>query len=247
MADYGNFKRQSYRVKKPIRSFKDLEVYYRTEQASVRIIKDVMPHLADGKCPEKLKDQLLTCGLRIPQMIAESHSKRFDDKTLALKMLDEAKHACNTVVVYLEQVRDVSMGTVSKAPNPPAEAPAAPSVPPMVTACNEIIREYAFTRVKILNLLKAWLKFEDNLRGPRAPGGGVSGDDPQSGGADEGTADPDRPAEKGSGGVEEAEGIGKRGEQAGHRGCGAEESGAMNGMRFRVRMQRKFDAGVSRW
>jgi len=161
MADYGNFKRQGYRVKKPIRSFKDLEVYYRTEQASVRIIKDVMPHLADGKCPEKLKDQLLTCGLRIPQMIAESHSKRFDDKTLALKMLDEAKHACNTVVVYLEQVRDVSMGTVSKAPNPPAEAPAAPSVPPMVTACNEIIREYAFTRVKILNLLKAWLKFED--------------------------------------------------------------------------------------
>jgi len=62
-------------------------------------------------------------------------------------------------VVYLEQVRDVSMGTVSKAP--PAEAPAAPSVPPMVTACNEIIREYGFTRAKIQNLLKAWLKFED--------------------------------------------------------------------------------------
>lgn len=158
MADYGNFKRQSgYRVKKPIRSFKDLEVYYRTEQASVRIIKDVMPHLADGKCPEKLKDQLLTCSLRIPQMIAESHSKRFDDKTLALKMLDEAKHACNTVVVYLEQVRDVA---APAAPGPGASGPAgAPAT--VVTVCNEIVREYAFTRVKILNLLKAWLKFED--------------------------------------------------------------------------------------
>jgi len=109
----------------------------------------------------------------MPQMIAESHSKRFDDRTLALKMLDEAKHACNTVVVYLEQVRDVSMGPTSTTP-PAAQQYAATAVPPMITACNEIIREYAFTRVKIQNLLKAWLKFEDRdqriaeVRAPQA-------------------------------------------------------------------------------
>ncbi len=68
--------------KKPVRSFRDLEVYQKTLECSVLIDKDILPAL------EKVKDskieELSKNAMAIPLYISEGHSLRFADFALAL-------------------------------------------------------------------------------------------------------------------------------------------------------------------
>lgn len=134
------YKKSAFRVKKPIRSFRDLEVYQRTNQAACEIMTKVVPLLGEGNSP--IKDKLIDCCLKIPESIAVAHSRRFETGD-ELKLLDDALEGCNKAVVYLEQARDIFIKEIEGR-----------------AICEDLIKRYILGRRKIFNLYKAWKKFQ---------------------------------------------------------------------------------------
>ena len=82
-------------------------IYQSTNQISVEIMRKIVPLIPDES---SLKKDLADCCMKIPHFIAEAHSRRFDDKPRAMKILEETLFLCNKVVVYLEQTRDIHSG-----------------------------------------------------------------------------------------------------------------------------------------
>lgn len=134
------YRKSSFRVKRPIRSFRDLEVYQRTARASVEIMKRLLPVLEARACP--VKEKLVDCCLEIPRLIGKSHSKRFDNPRSSLVLLEDVMSLCNDAVVYLEQIRNIYVEDVDR------------------VICDEQIKEYFYSRRKIFNLYKAWKRID---------------------------------------------------------------------------------------
>lgn len=136
----GDFKRPSFYPKRPVRSFRDLEVYQKTSQAGVDAMKKITPKISE-KYP--MTNKMTECLLAIPNLIAEAHSRRFEDEKGGLKLLDESMAECNKAVVYLEQIRDIYGGEVDR------------------SVCEELIKTYIYSREKIFRLYKAWKNFQE--------------------------------------------------------------------------------------
>ena len=132
------YKKTAFRVKKPIRSFRDLEVYQSTSQYATEIMTKIIP-LLENNSP--IKEKLINACLKIPESIATAHSRRFETGE-ELKFLDDALENCNKAVVYLEQARDIYVKAIEER-----------------AACEDLIKRYIFIRRKIFNLYKAWKKF----------------------------------------------------------------------------------------
>lgn len=137
MAWKKTYKKQQFRPKRIVKSFRDLEVYQKTFQNGVDAMKKIVPEMQGES---SLRDKIIESSLSIPNLIAEAHSRRFDDLEAANKLIDETMAECNKVVVYLEQARDLH--NIDK------------------TLCEEIIRNYVNVRWKILNLQRAWKRFQ---------------------------------------------------------------------------------------
>ena len=60
---------------KPITSFKDLEVYQNTYNASIVVITEIVPKLPNSEKYD-LRDQLSRACKAIPRLIAEGYAKR---------------------------------------------------------------------------------------------------------------------------------------------------------------------------
>jgi len=133
------YKKSAFRVKRPVRSFRDLEVYQRTAEYATEVMTKIIPLLGEGNSP--IKDKLINCCLNIPELIASAHSRRFE-KGEELKILDDALEACNKAVVYLEQARDIFVKGLDER-----------------ATCDDLIKRYILIRRKIFNLYKAWRKF----------------------------------------------------------------------------------------
>lgn len=134
------FRRTAFYPKRPVRSFRDLEVYQKTAQAGVDVMKKIMPAIST-KYP--MSEKMTACMLTIPNLIAEAHSRRFEDEGAGLKLLDESMAECNRMVVFLEQARDLYSNEVNR------------------LACEELIKNYVQVREKIFRLYKAWKKFQE--------------------------------------------------------------------------------------
>ncbi len=92
-------------IKKPIRSFRDLEVYVNTYSAMLLVMKELLPALPESEKYD-LKDQLSRSSKAIPRLIAEGYAKRHQ-KAGFQKYLDDAMGECNETIVSIEQVRDI--------------------------------------------------------------------------------------------------------------------------------------------
>ena len=135
-----SYKKSAFRVRKPIRSFRDLEVYQRANEAATEIITKIVPLLGEGNSP--IKDKLVECCLKIPESIAIAHSHRFE-KGDESNFLEDALEGCNKAVVYLEQARDIFIKDIEGR-----------------ACCEDLIKRYILERRKIFNLYKAWQKYE---------------------------------------------------------------------------------------
>lgn len=133
------YKKTAFRVRKPIRSFRDLEVYQRAAEYATEVMTKIAP-LLEGDSP--IKEKLINCALRIPESIASAHSRRFETGE-ELKSLDSALEDCNKAVVYLEQARDIFIKDIESR-----------------AVCDDLIKRYILVRRKIFNLYKAWKKFK---------------------------------------------------------------------------------------
>ena len=134
------YRKSQFRVRKPIRSFRDLEVYQRASQCATEVLTKVVPMLEGGKSP--LRDKMVEVTLRIPEAIAEAHSHRFENQD-EFKVLEVALEGCNKAVVYLEQARDIYLKDTEG-----------------TALCEDLIKRYILLRRKAFNLLKAWRQFE---------------------------------------------------------------------------------------
>jgi len=91
--------------RKPIASFRDLEVYRNTYLGAVRVIKEVLPRLPS--CEKfDLVDQLRRSSKAMPRLIAEGYAKRHQ-KMGFQKYLNDAMAECNETVVSLLQCQDI--------------------------------------------------------------------------------------------------------------------------------------------
>jgi len=143
-----------YYPKRPVKSFRDLEVYQKLLAVSVAIAKRIK------------SAKVITMALDLPLKIAAAHSLRFGGQTRAIEALEEVMLNCNILVVYLEQYRDIE--------NLPA-GKAGKTIEPEFF--EEQIKNLLSTRMKILHLQRSWQKFtpfRGRGRVPRPASNGVN-------------------------------------------------------------------------
>jgi hypothetical protein len=133
--------------KRPVRSFRDLEVYQGAMSCSVIIAKNIKPKLARLKY--ELLENMINCSLSVPLWIGEAHSQRFSDFRLAILTLEKAMAGCNKMIIYLEQVLGIYG---QKLPTDLIE---------------DLMKRYIELRGKMFRLEKSWQKFRVPV--PRLP------------------------------------------------------------------------------
>src|ERR1035437_6996658 len=137
---YNNYKpRYTFKPKKPVRSFRDLEVYQKTLECSVIIDKDIIPSLEKVKDPKI--EELSKNAMAIPLYISEGHSLRFADFALALGYIEKALSGCNRMSVYLDHIKGLYGDKVK------------------VDLIEDLINRYTLVRGKIFRLEQSWKKF----------------------------------------------------------------------------------------
>lgn len=88
--------------KKPIKSFRDLEVYNNTYRASIEVANKILPLLP--KCEKyDLYSQLSRSTKAILRLIAEGFAKKHQRLGFQ-RYIDEAMAECNETIVRLEDV-----------------------------------------------------------------------------------------------------------------------------------------------
>jgi len=144
-------------MKKPVKSFMDLEIYQKALAAGVAVAGISI------KIDTKKKDQeimeakslvfhnMLPCALGLPHLIAEAHSFRFGTGTDCLVLLEKVMVNCNKMVVYVEQVRDICQTGKEH------------------EFFEELIKKYLFIRRKTLNLQRVWKKYIEHPNADFAP------------------------------------------------------------------------------
>jgi four helix bundle protein len=130
--------------KKPITSFRDLEVYQNTYKASILVMTKLIPKLPN-KEKFDLVDQLSRASKAIPRLIAEEYAKRHQ-KAGFQKYLDDAMAECNETIVCLEHCRDI-YGV-----NP--------------DSIDKLIDVYDKSGRQIYRLASAWCNYKDDRRNP---------------------------------------------------------------------------------
>jgi len=125
--------------KKPIRSFKDLEVYQTSYRAMREVFKDILPKLPVEEKYD-LVDQLRRATKAVPRLIAEGHSKRHQRKGFQ-KYLDDAMAESNETIVSLLQAKDLYSSFVD------------------IKLCERLIDTYDKISRQCYNLALAWDKF----------------------------------------------------------------------------------------
>ncbi|MEP9412279.1 MAG: four helix bundle protein [Candidatus Brocadia sp.] len=128
--------------KKPIKSFRDLEVYQNTYKTMLVVMKEIIPQLPESEKYD-LKDQLSRACKAIPRLIAEDYAKRHQ-KAGFQKYLDDAMAECNEMIVSLEQARDLYDFDREK------------------TNC--LVDIYDKSGRQLYNLSKRWTEFKKNER-----------------------------------------------------------------------------------
>ncbi|MCL5113947.1 MAG: four helix bundle protein [Patescibacteria group bacterium] len=126
----------SYR---PIKSFRDLEVYRNTYKLMLKVIREILPKLPDSERYD-LKDQLNRSCKAIPRLIAEGYGKRHQ-KAGFQKYLDDALGECNETIVSLEQCRDIYQ--INK------------------TLVGELVDGYDKSARQLYKLSRAWSQFKN--------------------------------------------------------------------------------------
>ena len=141
--------KNKFTPKKPVRSFRDLEVYQKTLEASVIIVKNLRPTLVKQKYP--FLENMVNCSMTIPLHISEAHSLRFASLDNGVRLLEQAMAGCNKMVVYLEQLKGMYGSKIDS------------------DLVEDVIGRYVGIRGKMFRLEKSWKKFSQEKDPPPRP------------------------------------------------------------------------------
>lgn len=137
-----------FTVKKPVKSFRDLEIYQKTLECSVLIVKDLMPVLE--KLNYSFGENMINCAMSVPLFIGEAHSLRFQSFEGGVTLLEKSMAGCNKMIVYLEQMKGVYGSKID------------------TDLVDDLIGRYSTSRIKSFHLEKSWKRFKDGDVGSSA-------------------------------------------------------------------------------
>lgn len=129
---------QNFRVKSPIKSFRDLDVYKQTTILSSEIFKLKIPKKF-ALLEEEIK-LLKNISKQVPRFIAESYGDKFNDKNIAFKKLEKAMQYISDIITK----SDFIIAFIGEDQNELKEN------------FLGLVKKYQFQRIKILNLKRAW-------------------------------------------------------------------------------------------
>ncbi len=134
-----NSSKKVFTPRKPVRSFRDLEVYQKMLECSVIITKNIQPKLL--KLNYQFLENMVNNAMSIPLLIAEAHSLRFADFALGVGYLEKAMTSANKMVVYLEHTEGLYGSKID------------------LELIKDIVNRYITCRVKMFHLEKSWRRF----------------------------------------------------------------------------------------
>ena len=123
---------KSYRVKSPINSFRDLEVYQKTIQLSDEITN--LPFLNKEQF-KKDNEEIKQISESIPKLIAEAYGDKFDSKELAHKKITESVTLITKMDLFRQRFADDNEAK---------------------EILDKLLTNYQYQKIKVLNLRKAW-------------------------------------------------------------------------------------------
>lgn len=136
---YQNNYKKTFVPKKPVRSFRDLDVYQKSMECAVIIAKDMKLKLARFKYDHL--ENMLNCSMSVPLYVGEAHSTRFADFKSGVSLLEKAMASCNKMIVYLETIKGIYGLKVDTG------------------LIDDLIGRYAEGRTKMFHLEKSWKRF----------------------------------------------------------------------------------------
>ena len=130
--------------RRPVRSFRDLDVYQNTYKSSIVVAQKILPKLPECEKYD-LHSQLSRSSKAIPRLIAEGYAKKHQ-KSGFQKYVDDAMSECNETIVCLEHVKDIYEIEVN--------------------LCDELVDVYDKAARQLYTLAEAWdsFKIEDEKR-----------------------------------------------------------------------------------
>ena len=127
---------RNYRVKSPVKSFRDLEVYQKTIQLSDEITS--LSFLGKDQFEDDNKE-IKSIAEKIPKLIAEAYGDKFDSKEIAHKKLTEAVTLITNAVTKIDLFRERFREDKSSK-----------------EILDNLLTRYQTQKIKVLNLRKAW-------------------------------------------------------------------------------------------
>lgn len=144
---YAKQEYKKFRVRTPVKSFRDLEVYRQT----VLLTSEIFILSNKIKKSKKAKDQQLAEEFDIlyklakiaPKLIAESYGDRFSDFRLGISKLEQTMRILSNIVTKIDCIGNLIESEDIKEP------------------LYKIVGKYQKQRVKINNLRRAWLRVRE--------------------------------------------------------------------------------------
>ena len=129
----------AFTPRKPVKTFRDLDIYQQTMNCAVVVVKNVRPILTKLKYP--FIDGITDCAMSVPLFIGEAHSIRFGNFALGLQLIEKAMSGCNKMIIYLEHSKGMYGEKVE------------------ADVLDELIARYAEARTKTFHLEQSWKKW----------------------------------------------------------------------------------------
>ena len=131
-----------YRVRTPVKSFRDLDVYRQTTLLSSEIFKFI-PIIKRSKKDKYLLNEfeiLYSLSKLVPKLIAESYGDRFSSNEMAFNRLEQAMRIIANIVTKIDFITATIENNDIK------------------ESLNKVLAKYQKQRVKINNLRRAWVR-----------------------------------------------------------------------------------------
>ncbi len=130
---------KTYQPKKSFRSFRDLEVYQKSLECSVLIVKNFRNILLRLKYP--FVENMTNCGMSIPLRIGEASSLRYGDFNRAILIIEQAMADCDKMGIYLDQTKGLYGEKING------------------ELAEDLSCRYQEIRIKVFRLEKSWKKY----------------------------------------------------------------------------------------
>lgn len=134
---------RKFRVKSPIKTFRDLEVYKQTTQLSAQLFQFELPKTIKNR--KNLAEEtkiLYELSKNVPRLIAECYGDKFSNFNLAMQKMERAMQIISDIIAkidFLTATLNTGDGSREKSDE-----------------LSEILKKYQRQRTKILNLKNAW-------------------------------------------------------------------------------------------